>query len=354
MKNWNKKIGLAILSFGLLSFAPSAASAQGYYGNGSCVDPCADCCGLGGLEFGVDFLWWQPSQDGLAFGAEWTDVDLDSAAYKVVAKTKCLKAKWEPGFRIYASKESCWCDWNLKASFARVSYSRSGDVQATDGENATIVFSPFLFPAFAGDFKFVNGSFKTSYNEWDLLVSKDFSSNCCATFTPFAGLAGLYIDQKVKTTSYTSIVDGKIQDAGSASTRWTNHFWGVGLKAGSDLQVQIFDCIKFIGSGSATILAGEDDPKNFQKAISNASGNPERSIAQEGNENCVHIIPGYHIAAGFSYETETCGWNLGFRLGYEFVQWWNIARAPVLDDSTTSRSGSFGFHGLFAGADVKF
>lgn len=351
MKNWNKKIGLAILSFGLLSFAPSAASAQGYYGNGCCVDPCADCCGLGGLEFGVDFLWWQPSQDGLAFGAEWTDIDLSSSEFAVVAKTKCLKAKWEPGFRIYASKESCWCDWNLRASFARVSYSRSGHVRASEN---TIVFSPFLFPALAGDFNLVRGRFKTSYNEWDLLVSKDFSSNCCATFTPFAGLAGLYIDQSVRTSAF-SIEDstGPLL-AGSAFTRWTNHFWGVGLKAGSDLEVQIFDCIKFIGSGSATILAGEDDPKNFQLAIGNTTAELERSIFLKGNEHCVHIIPGYHIAAGFSYETETCGWNLGFRIGYEFVQWWNIARAPVLDDSTTSRSGAFGFHGLFAGADVKF
>lgn len=349
MKNWNKKIGLAILSFGLLSFAPSAASAQGYYGNGSCVDPCADCCGLGGLEFGVDFLWWQPSQDGLAFGAEWPNENIcSSTTFDVTVHNKCLKAKWEPGFRIYASKESCWCDWNLRASFARVSYSRAGSVDAGDNKH---VISPFTFPCLEGDsYTLVKGTLKTSYNEWDLLVSKDFSSNCCATFTPFAGLAGLYIDQRVGTHSFVT----KDLKEGSATTKWTNHFWGVGLKAGSDLQVQIFDCIKFIGSSSATILAGEDDPKNVQEVFALTTDTPSRKLTQKGNENCVHIIPGYHIAAGFSYETETCGWNLGFRLGYEFVQWWNVARVPVLHDSTTSRSGAFGFHGLFAGADVKF
>ena len=73
-------------------------------------------------------------------------------------------------------------------------------------------------------------------------------------------------------------------------------------------------------------------------------------------------MPGGHLMTGLSYEREFCGKVLRARVGYEFVQWWNVPRIrrfwsedeADIAVSTASLGSSLGLHGLFLGLDVGF
>ncbi|NGX43086.1 MAG: hypothetical protein K940chlam7_01377 [Chlamydiae bacterium] len=361
MEKWRNKLSLAILSFGLMALTPNFASAQYYdsccepYYN-SCCDPCEwDPCACREFEVGVDFLYWKPYVDNLNYGVIY---DRDRAKFKKMCPD------WEPGVRVMLASPNAYCGWELRGSWT---YIESDDSSQTKAGEEEWVTSPLIHNAMilelgeeADLFKKVEGSWNARYHEWDILASYNISCKECHFFQPFFGVAGIFLDQDLKVEA-----SGTISDITSeAKVKWDSEYWGVGLRAGTHYEYHFSNCMRFFANAYGTILAGEATIKNDQ-FIEQISGTGENIVERgfKDSENCHQMVPGYHLATGFIYDTCWCNWDFSFRLGYEFMNWHNIPNHRVFsgDDlnagighSSSETTRTLGFHGLLAGLSVGF
>lgn len=331
MEKWRKEIGLAVLaSAALLAFAPNEANANRY----SCdpCDTCCDynnCCDFGGFEVGIDFLWWKPSADNVDTCTIATQGEGGSWSYH--HKNVC--PDWEPGVRVYFAMPKFYCDLGLAASYTFIEPTKSNHHHRHEG--ILIPGSTSRCDGFSTLWDHGKADWNLTYQEWDILIGYDVCCNACNHFRPFIGVAGLNIDSDVKLHFHN--------DSSSDGVRFkhTNGFWGVGLRAGAEYSYQLSDCLRFFAMAHGTILCGESDHKHHHH------------WSDSKDDNCCHLVPGYHIGTGFSYNTCVCNWDLSFRLGYEFLVWHNVRHSRDWN-GIKHEDKTFGFQGLFLGVGVGF
>lgn len=347
MAKWNKKLGLVFLNLGLLTVTPNFANAD------SCYDPCCDPCSFGGFEIGADFLYWKPCVDNLDyvyyFEGETTSASTPSITERHSGyKSVCLD--WEPGFRIRVAKDDVWCDWRLSASYTWLNINNSATstkLGVTDGE---FLISPLFtfFDDFLQNFEVIKGKYDTSYNTWDVLFSYDISCNRCHTFSPFWGVEGLIFNQELSAIGFADVT---IDNVDVLAAKWTSDYFGVGLKLGTDYVFQMLDCLKLYASASGSITVGNHDNKLVNTEY-DASGNITIDTFKS-DDNC-QFVPGYHLAVGVLYESDMCGCDYGFRLGWESTEWRNVSNPRQFALFGSSNTSTVGFHGLVAGLDFSF
>jgi len=369
MAKWNKKLGLAFISLGLLTMTPNFANADCSY------DPCCDPCSFGGFEIGADFLYWKPCVDNLDYAvvkyADGGDTELSTSKWGY----KCVCLDWEPGFRIRLGKDDVWCNWRLDASYTWLDINTSSSCKAPTGDDAYVsspMFHPIQGNGYDGaptfdELTYVKGTYDTTYQTWDVLLSYDISCNRCHTFQPFFGVEGLILDQDIKVHAYVDPDDTTLD---TISLAWNSDFFGVGLKIGTNYQFQMFDCLKFYGGASGVITVGDRDGRG-RGYVTDGSGNVHEGIFSDSD--CCQFVPGYHLAVGLLYETDMCGCDFAVRVGWEFVQWHNVSNPRAFSGDKTiaqkqSEDGSdakayfssssdyttFGLHGLTVGLDFSF
>lgn len=355
MYKLRKKIGLAVLCASFLALAPSFVNAAGYGGNcGSCntcdtCNTCNDCydpCDCGGFEFYADFIWWKPCVDDLDYAAVKESSSRDNF------KHRCICPEWEPGFRVGFAMPDFYCDWGLSASWTYIESDDSGSVKKDD-----LVYGSLLHANVQPGHMFdqASASWDTTYHEWDLLFSTDLSCKECHHFMPFFGLAGIFLDQKFSADYYDKDNAGKYVKTATAA--WDSDIWGIGLRAGTEYQYRFSDCLSFFSKAWGSILYSEGDGELDSK---DRSGVPEGSgQIKAKDDDCCQLMPGWHIGAGFIYDSSWCDCDFQFRLGYEFLQWCNVPNHRVYDrdsvtHSTSPSTRTFGFHGLMAGLGMSF
>jgi len=358
MAKWNKKLGLVFVNFGLLTMAPNFANAD------NCYDPCNESCGFGGMDFGVDFLYWKPFVEHPDY-AVLRHKDQHGEGNQDVCSSKwgykCLCLDWQPGFRLRAGKDDVWCNWRLDGSYTWLQVNSSG--RCTRADDNEFVASPLFHPSFDDcfcdprfeDLTTVRGHFDLTYQTWDVIFSYDIACNRCHKFAPFFGVEGLIYNQKYCVGGFA---DPENRNADSVRSKWSSDFFGVGLKWGTAYEFQLIDCLKFYSNASGTITVGEHDGK-FRCSSNDPSGNVQKRSFSDGD--CTRFVPGYKLAVGFLYESEMCGYDFVVRAGWEFNQWFNLSAPRKFfskedggEHCSASQHHNPGFHGLVAGLDLQF
>ncbi len=345
MKKWRRNFSLAVLTAGLLILAPNFANAGSC---GSCepcntCDPCGwDCCSFNGFDFGVDFLWWKPCVDDLDFGAEQKG---DKFEYHSICPD------WEPGVRVTLTIPDFYCDFGFKGSWTYIESDDSSSFSNSEDVLATLLHASVAEDT-SGIYDRAKGSWEACYNEWDLLFYYNMNCNSCHNFMPFFGVAGITLFQEFKANYFDS--GGLL-----AKAEWESDYWGAGFRIGADYNYRFSDCLSFFVKSSGTILAGVADSEHVSKGRDEPSGSFGSKKIGEDDE-CCQIVPGCYIGAGFIYDTNICDFDFSFKLGYEFVNWYNLPNQRMFpeDDfishSTSSNTRTFGFHGLTAGLAFSF
>ncbi len=367
MKKLRKTISLALLSVALFAFAPTSVQAQN-------CDPC-DPCDWGGIDIGVDYLYWKPVVDNLEYAAELDASSSEPFEYKF----HDVCPDWESGVRVYLGWQSpCW-NLGLRGSWTYVDADESDSVgnPKQTSPDPDDIFIAFTHPGLDeitpdaiiqhGDFG--KGEFAAKYNEWDFLVTYNFHDDGCHRFTPFFGVAGIDLDQEFK----VKLVDFEGDQPNSKGfinrSEWDSDLWAVGLRIGAEYSHQLFNCITLFANGHGSVLTGEATSKvvYFDRGVKEKRG--PRAQLKFKDDDCHQLIPGYHITTGLAYESDMCGCEYAVRVGYEFLAWHNVPnhRVFVGEDlgfatdhgknvalATTSNTRTFGFHGLFVGAQMSF
>lgn len=378
MKKWNKKLALAMLSLGFASFTPNVAKADYFpnnnfdvYPSGPC-SPCPPCdpCKDTSFSVGVDFLYWKPCVDDLDYAAAFrteTGTAPPSTSFDLHYKSVC--PDWEPGVRVRIGIPGCWRGFDVSASYT---YLKSSDSNSTEPGIAESILATAAHPGISG--LVPNGGFFTEarakwelkYNAFDVLFHSPFRCNPCHLINPFFGIEGIWLNQnfdaRYEVLSVTDIVNAD----------WESDYFGIGLKAGVDYTYTICDGLSLFARGSASLLTGDSDSKGFHayNNLNTAGTLIGFTDLEYHDDDCCHIVPGYHIQAGFNYEGNSCGCEYNFRIGYEFLEWHNVSNYRRFFSteelvnaaegnanaaySTQTNTSNLGFHGLFAGFDFEF
>ncbi|WP_143406465.1 Lpg1974 family pore-forming outer membrane protein [Estrella lausannensis] len=367
----NKKLALAILTLGFAGLMPSAASAESCYADNcapkSC-DPCnttSDCCSF---DVGVDFLYWKPCVDDLDYAAKVHGItsDIDNPLH-VDYKSVC--PEWEPGFRITLGKAQAWKSFDLSFSYTWLNSDDSQSTHAGNGERiAAVGLHPYLVTgneATNSFYDIAKGKWELNYQTFDILLSHSFKCGSCHTISPFFGVEIVKLDQKWKTGYEYQNEQGPFEVAGS---KWKSDYKGAGLKLGTDYSYALCEGLSLFARASGTIAIGDATTTNQQVAyeFTITEGQPilgDEHYIDFKDDDCCHVVPGYHLQLGLQYEDDTCGCEYKLRLGYEMVNWYNLqnprrwfenTEEGNIAQSTQSNTTTLGFHGLLAGIEVKF
>lgn len=348
MRKWREKLGFVLLPAAFL-FAGSEAQADD-------CDPCTywcepstwDFCNMH-FEAGGDYLYWKPCVDDLDYAAE---VDGSASSERVDFESVC--PSWESGYRAYLKLDDFYCGFDLYASYTHINSSDSSHVRfdGVPSEVVGITSSLFHPDLNATDFLFqrAHADWNLKYNAWDLLASYDLCCSGCQKLRPYFGFAGIFLDQDLKVA-----FKGNPESSETWRVKWKSEYWGIGLKAGSEYAFRFYDCLSFFLFGNGTLLVGEPDTENKQRFI-------DRIKIED--DNCCLLVPGYHLGLGFVYDACICNYEFAFRLGYEYLAWFNLPNPRVFagdadgtalfSHSASPTTRTLGFHGLFAGLSFKF
>lgn len=344
----------------------------------ACSPATKSCCSF---EVGIDTLYWKPCVDDLDFAAKVTGVvsDVDNPLH-VQYKSVC--PDWEPGFRITLKKPGAWKRFDLSFAYTWIN---AEDAERTTAGNGERIVPVGLHPniirlttnqgAQDGIFHFARGKWELNYQTFDILLSTAIRCGSCHTITPFFGVEVVKLDQefdvKYRSNSELVVEEEPIPFQGFAYIDWESDYRGAGLKLGTDYNYVLCDAISLFARASGTIAIGDASTHNRQRFV---------GIDEEGtivfterfhnfkDDDCCHVVPGYHLQLGLQYEGSTCGCEYKLRLGYETVQWCNLQNPRRwfesgqfgdtaegnIAQSTQSNTTTFGFHGIMTGVEVKF
>jgi hypothetical protein len=405
MSNWKTTIRKLLAGTSLLMMPLSTVSA---YDSCCSYDPCCapsfDCsgCGMGNFAVGVDFLYWKPLVDDLDYGYT-TNFDGNSPNFvgssSGLVQYQSVCTKWEPGVRVNLSAPCVLCNWDASASFTWMK-SRSNDCASANScgyEGCVVntllhpVLNSFVDELAQGRAQKITADWHSTYYNIDALLSYKINMNPCLDITPYFGIDALYLKQQQEGTA--SIATYGYDSCPLARMCWDVNYWGVGLKMGSSVEQRCCDCLSVFANANATLLAGKiskaQNQQSFAKLLQNAPiaracgdncgndcGNDCGSDCCYSDYNtltfkdsgCGSFVPGYHLQAGFKYASNLCGCNYAVRVGYEFLYWLNLPNprrfATQLNEleenicsigySSGTNERTFGFHGLFLGAEFKF
>lgn len=360
-QSFNKWVKAAVVALAIA--VPSLSQAASAYDScDPCYNPCDPCASFCDMDFtvGVDFLYWKPCVDDLEYATLLTPSNLP-APTTTVDQTRCYQSvclDWEPGFRVYVGLPGLCYDFDLNISYTWMRASTGASVASGVGsEIEGLNLYPGLAPIVTTPVAFDSASarYQLNYNEWDVLFSYRIACNPCHAFVPKFGVAGVVLDQEFR-GQYDTATDGVFADF-----KATSDYWGVGLRVGSDYEYKLSRCLTFFAAAQGTILAGQKDNKDLSTVTDAGITSAGDVVSAEfkDDKNSCHLVPGYHLWIGMRYDDRMCDMDYFARIGYEFLNWWNVPNQRVFMGAGAGRSTSasvrtLGFHGLFLGAGVSF
>jgi hypothetical protein len=351
------KIGLlcALTSLTLGTIVPQAASAQwgeSYGCTSLMVPPCP-----GDYSIGVDFLWWKPSIDDIDFAATRSESSENNVT-DIDYHHKGICPEWGPGVRVTFDYPDLYslCRLGMNASYTYISQDQSHS--AHDIENIFILLFPGVAERDVGENP-IFGKWAMQYQSWDAM----FYFNCCCNdrfyITPSIGVAGIILDQEVTTKARSAMLQSEFPV--DVRIKWKSHLMGVGIKTGLHANYLYNRCLTFYGFANGSILSSRSHSRNNQSFEFDNGNIPFLTRLDFKDHNCSKSVSGFHVGVGATGTFCLWGYPVAARVGYEFLQWYNVPKQRVYSEDITTALGqsstttrTFGFHGPFAGVVLSF
>jgi len=322
-----------------------------------CCEPC-DPCGMtcGGFEVGVDFIFWQPCFNDLSYAILFDTNPNASGSVTAHGKYQYLDHCFDPGFRVYAKKLDAWCGWDVSGSYTFYWSKASHSVSRVSPQELYSTLDHGGFDLTAQSITSIEASHNVRYQSFDALFH--YELNCCGpchSLTPFWGIEGVKLEQDI----FSTATGESSEQSATYNVNWDSELLGLGMKLGTDYYYKLMCGLSWFTRASVTVLAGRNESTNTQIR----TVQPTPVITNIPFKTCDDVcVPGFHLMAGLSYEKEWCGKTLKARIGYEFLDWWNVPQIRRFTDggndiaiSTSGPNGSnLGLHGLFVGLELGY
>lgn len=261
----------AALSIGISSFAVADYFNLNCCPQPVCCDPCASWCD--NLSFNAAWLYWKASGDDFQYAVEKTRsvTSTTEAGDRFVSREKFhdVKCDWDSGFRIGVGLDFPCKGWGADVNWTHFDTSSSKKTHV-EGETSPPINVAAGFPVFdefstgildggeSADFK---GAFKLRYNTVDIEFGK-WCCCACVQFRPFTGFRAVDIKEKFKAFARANNGAAFAGDFPAACFHHENHFKGLGVRAGLDVDLCLCDGWSIIGRGAANAIWGTTHLKN--------------------------------------------------------------------------------------------
>lgn len=343
---------------------------------------CFDCCDFSfcnwDFTIGADYLYWKPCTSNLDYAVV-LDRDpfqggLDSAVHYDI-KNVC--PDYESGYRVYVNgSSSCGSSIGFAASYTQIKANQSDTVIA----NARTVLPTALHPyqenllvnSSEGNFSYPSASadWNSNYREWSFGGTYHSGWNYCNRIGYFLGVTGMNFDEYFDTKFF--VAEDSALNGVVAFSKTELNYCGWGVKFGSQYEYLICRGLNFFTHLNGSVLVGDGKNKTTYGFY---SGNEETHIIAPDyvfdKEDCCRVVPGYHLDLGINYDACICNFNFNFRIGYEFVGWYNIPyyrtfvegienvdetnkRILNLAISSSADVQDLSYHGMFVGLAFQF
>lgn len=244
----------------------------------SCEPACCECCD--NWLFNADLLYWRGMQNGqeCACGPD-------------------IKNRWNLGYRIGLENDAFFDCWDVAVYWTNLhSHSHQRD---NDDDHA---------------------SWKLNYDTVDILFGHQFNTDCCFTYTPFVGLRGAWIDERLRAHFADCDCDDDVASGGVTDQLHKERFWGVGPEIGIKADWDIGSGFSVYGGLGVGILYG-----NFKINVHDVDTIPD---ATDSGNFCVHrnfntcqVIA--DISIGVQWKFCVCDKVAVVRLGLEHHRYFN-------------------------------
>jgi len=185
--------------------------------------------------FTVDFIYWTPRVEGLAYAMEGANLSLFSGILPAIPPGNIIEPDWsfDPGFKVGAGLEMQYDGWDVYANYTWLHSSVNDSLNNPNGFIPTLpnflffLFNLFPNPPASAAFESAKQDWDLHFNTIDLELGRGFYISRFLTLRPHVGLKGTWQDQDVR-TRYT-LVDQEI-----FRVHQHQDSWGIGIRAGLD------------------------------------------------------------------------------------------------------------------------
>ena len=218
-------------------------------------------CNYGGLIVFLDGLYWIANEPGLSYAT--IGQSEDSLASD--SRAQNLRFGWEWGFRVGAGFNIPHGNWDSFISYTWFQDNAEGSVSTKEGQSVL----PGLISAVAnakinpisGKIDLTPVEVEKASAKWNLFLNvadwelgKTFIPSKFFSFRPYMGAKAIWIQQenRIRYDGYKIV-----NEEGSYHTNLTNHYWGVGPKAGFNSQFWLGKGFSIYGNTGISLVLGE-------------------------------------------------------------------------------------------------
>lgn len=288
------------------------------------------------VEVEVDFLYWGASQEGNAYAL--------SGALNQVGDSSGPKPKgelYEPGvsasssFKIGLGKYLDHDDWKLAAKYTYFTTHSDSKARASSSLNPLepiFIYSPvnsIMQKVIYEDEAFVDeakADWKLLLNNIDLTLEKDFFPTTWLSFSPFIGLQGAFIEQKLNVDYSVVDIQNIDYELGENQIKFKQNYWGLGPVIGLNTLWSFVDHIGLYFDASLSALWGQFSSK--VRSYDTYYGRYLKTLIANQSYNPHTISPVVDIAIGLQFILNQDNKNNHFRFlaGWEQQIWWDQAQ----------------------------
>lgn len=311
----------------------------------------------------VEFLYWNPKEEGLDFALNTPGV-LPPFAPDVTAFS-VDSGSYRPGSRIGLEFAPRNCCINFGTNWT---WYYSGVSQSTPSTPNTSQIPLLLNPSADPNIQATVGEsvahWNLHYNTIDAEVGYTIYPDSTLTFSlrPKFGVRAAWIRQNLN-VQYINVIFGFTPTpVVTIDSLNENHFWGVGLHAGADLEWNFCHAWSFFCKAGGSLLSGKfninqtstlETPATFTTGTFPAGFLRNQDVTLNNN-----IVSAIDISSGVSWLIE-CRYPVELSLGWEFQVWFSQNQLHTVVDAINNFRfvtfrGDLSLQGIVARANVKF
>lgn len=303
----------------MLAFAFSAEAADDW----SAI-PCPEAIGANGSSLTdgwyVDaaVLWWKVGGDELDYGLVRYEYDNGNST-SFVQRYHDVRMGTDIGFRLgFGMPVPCY-NWSLEGNWTHFkNHTTSRKVDSADSQAAETIFAiPYISgseidePLGSTNVAKFSGHYSLRYDVVDIECGKWLGRRCSSFgFRPHAGIRMANIREKLRSRLATTSAQDYVYEGNV-----TNDFIGLGLRAGFDASLALYQGLSLIGKASGSIVWGRT--KINLQADGTSDNLSLADIQARSKEDYLQGRAMADLALGLNYITEICCCPLDIELDWE-------------------------------------
>lgn len=294
-----------------------------------------------------DFLYWKATENGLTFAVE---ADHHSGDF-LSGKLKLIDPsfRWDCGFRLGAGFNIPHGQWDIYVNWTRLLTGAHKHVRASADGGLLPVWA---FPAGQLNIGLVSEAkafWKLHLNIIDVELGKEFYVGKKLSLRPHLDVRTVFVNQHY-TVDYNGI-NPTIFD----QIKIRGNYWGVGPRAGIDMQWNIWKGFSIYGNADISLVYGEFNIHEKEEAPSL----PDNQLSFREEMHMARAISGLGIFLGWDHMFGHDEYHFGILAGWEQLMFFEQNQFfrfldPFYQGSIVSNQGDLMLQGLTISARIDF